>query len=42
MEDEATVARLFSSLQRMAEAADMEGTPIAEDFVVSLLHGPNT
>ena len=41
-EDEETVARLFSQLQKMAEAADLEGIPLAQDFVVSLLHGPNT
>ena len=41
-EDEVTVARLFSSLQKMAEAADMEGTPIAKDFLVTLMHGQNT
>ena len=41
-EDEETVARLFSSLQKMAEAAALEGLPLAEDFVVSLLHGANT
>ena len=41
-EDVEVVSRLFSQLQKMAEAADLEGTPLAQDFVVSLLHGPNT
>ena len=41
-EDEEVVSRLFSQLQKMAEAADLEGNPLAEDFVVALRHGSNT